>query len=68
MLIVDIRPFNLATDALSNVLVARFLVLWWLVGTLVITSKGPFLSAQNGYFASWSCVALSIAYAKQANA
>lgn len=33
--------------------VSLFLFFWWAVGTGIITFRGPFLVASNGYFASW---------------
>lgn len=34
--------------------VSLFLFVWWAVGTGVITFKGPFLTAGNGYFSAWA--------------
>lgn len=34
--------------------VSLFLFVWWTVGTGVITFKGPFLAAGNGYFSAWA--------------
>ena len=33
--------------------VSLFLFFWWAIGTGIITFKGPFLTASNGYFAAW---------------
>jgi hypothetical protein len=33
--------------------VSLFLFFWWALGTGIITFKGPFLTASNGYFAAW---------------
>jgi hypothetical protein len=33
--------------------VSLFLFFWWALGTSIITFKGPFLTAFNGYFTAW---------------
>ncbi|KAL1522990.1 hypothetical protein AB1Y20_017953 [Prymnesium parvum] len=35
-------------------LLAVFLVVWWGIGTWVITIQGPFIATGNGYFATWT--------------
>ncbi|KAH9253164.1 hypothetical protein BASA81_008846 [Batrachochytrium salamandrivorans] len=39
---------------------ARFLVLWWAAGALVVTFGGPFQSTGNGYFFSYAAFVASI--------
>ena len=34
-------------------MVSLALLLWWAVGTWVITFRGPFITTSNGYFAAW---------------
>lgn len=36
--------------------VSLFLLLWWTIGTGVITFKGPFLLVSNGYFSAWAAL------------
>jgi hypothetical protein len=41
--------------------IARFLVVWWGIGTLIVTFGGPFTITGNGYFASYAAFIASIA-------
>ncbi|KAH9257911.1 hypothetical protein BASA81_003930 [Batrachochytrium salamandrivorans] len=47
--------------ASSLAFVAKFLILWWAVGTLVVTFGGPFTTTGNGYFFSYAGFIASIA-------
>lgn len=43
-----------------------FFVVWWGVGTVVMTFTHPFITTGNGYFACWGAVLLSIYYCQLA--
>lgn len=42
--------------------IAMFLIIWWVVGTGVVTFGSPFLSTGNGYFASFAAVFASVGF------
>lgn len=48
-------------SATSMAFIARFLILWWAVGTLVVTFGGPFRTSGNGFFFSYAALIASIA-------
>jgi hypothetical protein len=39
---------------------ARFLVIWWAVGALIVSFGGPFQTTGNGYFGSYLALVASI--------
>jgi hypothetical protein len=39
---------------------ARFLLIWWVLGCLIVTFGGPFVSSGNGYFASFFALICSM--------
>jgi len=41
---------------------AFFMILWWVIGTGVVTFGGPFTNTGNGYFASFAAVISSLAF------
>jgi len=45
-----------------NQYLSIFLLLWWGVGTVVLTFDDPFINTGNGYFACWGGALLSIYY------
>jgi len=53
-------PAKLGPITLSR-LVSTFLLLWWLVGTLLLTIVSPFAFTGNGYFAAWGGLLCALA-------
>jgi hypothetical protein len=39
---------------------SAFLLLWWIVGTFVMTFCGPFVYLSNGYFAAWAALFVTL--------
>lgn len=68
-LIVAIILF-IAADKLSATAmkyISLFLVLWWAVGTLVVTFGAPFVTTGNGYFFSYAAFIASVGLFRTSN-
>lgn len=40
--------------------VSVFLLLWWIMGTGIITFKGPFVATSNGWFGAWGSLLATV--------